>query len=240
MKIKYKYNKSPINTANLMVNNYICEQLNDINSKLGKDIIIISKEKKYISFQKRKKYDWIWLVDPINGKEEFIKKTGQFTINIELIYKGSPVFGIVGIPVDNLVYYGCKHIGSFKLNTKKTHINRIEISKLNINDEKLRIVIPYSQIDSLQKNSFIKFLNNPTFQYAENCKGILQVGENNADIFLSKDRTIEWNTCAFHAILKYAGGMMKDYDYGNELVYNKKYLVNPYFVCSGKFTESKN
>ena len=99
-KIEYKDDKSPLTEADLISNKIICDYLSKSN------IPIISEENKKINYEIRKEYDLCFLVDPIDGTKEFIKKNGQFTTNIGLINKGKPIYGFVGIPVENKIYFG--------------------------------------------------------------------------------------------------------------------------------------
>ena len=89
----------------------------------------------------------------------------------------------------------------------------------------------------MDENNFIKFLKNPIINSYSNNLGVLHIVESQTDIFLGKHRINEWSICACHAILKYAGGNIKDYDLGDELEYNSKYLVHFNYVCYSKFKE---
>ena len=125
--IEYKNDKSPLTNADIECNNYICNNLRKLNDELKMDILIISEENKNLEYEKRKNYDWVWLVDPLDGTKEFMKKNGQFTVNIGLCYKQEVIFGIVGIPVKGDIYYGIKDIGSYKYSNNI--INKIKINK---------------------------------------------------------------------------------------------------------------
>ena len=231
--ITYKQDDSPLTIADLKVNKYICNQLKLLSKQYKQDILIISEENKNLSFDERHKYDWVWLVDPIDGTKEFIKKNGQFTVNIGLCYKGSPVLGVVGIPVERLIYHGCKGFGSFKLDMESNISNKISVSRFNLSDENLRLVCSSSHMnDSTER--YVKQFKAPVLKSAGSSIKLLRVAEGDADIYPRIAPTSEWDTCASHAVLIYAGGKIFQYENDKEVTYNKENLLNPYFVCMGK------
>jgi len=231
--IMYKDDNSPLTIADLTVNKYICTQLESLSNQYKHHIIIISEENKNLSYQERKLYDWAWLVDPIDGTKEFIKKNGQFTVNIGLCYKGSPVLGVVGIPVDNLIYIGCKGFGSSKLNTKTGNLKEISVSRFNLSDEHIRIVCSSSHMNE-DTEKYVNQFKNPILKSAGSSIKLLRVAEGEADIYPRIAPTSEWDTCASHAVLIYAGGKIFQYNNEKEVTYNKENLLNPYFVCMGQ------
>jgi 3'(2'), 5'-bisphosphate nucleotidase len=178
-------------------------------------MLIISEENKRIDYNIRQKYQMCWLIDPIDGTKEFVKKNGQFTINIGLCDKGVPIFGIVSIPVTGEIYYGISGIGSFKIH------NNVKTKLQILNDV---------------TKEFLKLFENPNIIQAGSSIKLLLIAEGKADIYPRLGPTSEWDTCAAHAIVKYAGG--KVFKYKNidlqllteELVYNKKNIINPYFI----------
>ena len=93
---------SPLTIADKKANDYICQELRG----LYPDIPIISEENKNDDWEVRRKYTWVWLVDPLDGTKEFIKRNGEFTVNIGLVYGGQPVAGFVGIPAQGVIYWG--------------------------------------------------------------------------------------------------------------------------------------
>lgn len=224
-----KTDQTPLTIADIEINNKICKYLMEINKKINIDILIISEENKNKSYEERKKYEWCWLVDPIDGTKEFIQKNGQFTVNIGLVHFGIPVFGIVSVPVTGEIYYGAKDLGSFKLSKDKLSkliVNKNEITKIkivisnsHINDETYKYIEQFDSYELIRLGSSLK---------------ILWISENKADIYPRIGYTSEWDTCASHAVLKYAGGKMIQYDNGEELSYNKEYLLNPYFIAKDK------
>ena len=230
---EFKDDNSPLTLADTECNKYICEYLSKY-----KHTLIISEENKSLDFNFRKKYDYCWLIDPIDGTKEFIKKNGQFTINIGLSYKGTPVYGIVSIPVTGEIYYGCKDLGSYKI--KNNEKIKLEIKKnKDYLQEKLNIVASVSHLNDETKK-FISLFKKPNIIGSGSSIKLLLIAEGKADIYPRLGLTSEWDTCAAHAIVKYAGGnvilansIKSIYDLtrdNKELSYNKEDILNPYFI----------
>ena len=237
---KVEAGNSPLTIADKKANDFICQELRG----LYPDIPIISEENKNDDWEVRRKYTWVWLVDPLDGTKEFIKRNGEFTVNIGLAYGGQPVAGFVGIPAQGLVYWGSeegngawkKKIGEYNsakyvdlleggIESKKKGITRIVASRSHM-DEKTEGFI--------KKNYVEKGMEVDLLNVGSSLK-ILWIAENKADVYPRLAPTMEWDTCAAHAILRACGGKLVIYyeeHKGEELVYNKKDLLNPYFIGS--------
>ncbi len=234
--VEYKQDESPLTIADTKCNKHICDYLSKYPN-----ILIISEENKTVDYEVRKKYDYCWLIDPIDGTKEFIKKNGQFTINIGLSYQGTPVFGIVSIPVTGEIYYGAKNFGSFKIDSNQKK-KKLEISTItDYTVSKLNIVASGSHLNDETKE-LIQLFDNPELVSSGSSIKLLLVAEGKADIYPRLGPTSEWDTCAAHAVVKYAGGtvtMVKKNDIQclsdfkkerKELMYNKPDILNPYFI----------
>jgi 3'(2'), 5'-bisphosphate nucleotidase len=233
---KVEAGNSPLTIADKKANDFICQELRG----LYPDIPIISEENKNDDWEVRKKYTWVWLVDPLDGTKEFIKRNGEFTVNIGLAYLGQPVAGFVGVPAHGLVYWGgvggawkkeigggCKTIDLVEVITlrKKGRITRIVASRSHM-DEKTE--------EFIKKNYVEKGMEVDLLNVGSSLK-ILWIAENKADVYPRLAPTMEWDTCAAHAILRACGGKLIIYheEHKNEeLVYNKKDLLNPHFIGS--------
>ena len=126
--VDYKEDESPLTIADKSCNVLICFYLEKLNKQLvdeqkvnTDDIVIISEENKNLEYEFRKNKTWCWLVDPVDGTKEFVKKNGQFTVNIGLVENGVPVFGIVSIPVSGEIYYGVKGLGAVSYTHLRAH-----------------------------------------------------------------------------------------------------------------------
>ena len=233
--IDYKDDESPLTMADKICNEHICNYLNLFKKQLvGENIIkedemtIISEENKNDDYEIRRNCKWCWLVDPVDGTKEFVKKNGQFTVNIGLAENGVPVFGIVSIPVSGEIYYGVKELGSYKLIDNK-------IIPLNINLEKdfrkkgVKIIASSSHLNE-ETQKYINMYDSPEIINVGSSIKLLWIAENKADIYPRLAPTSEWDTCAAHAVVKYAGGEVVDQKTDEELIYNKENLLNPHFI----------
>ena len=229
---------SPLTIADKKANDFICQELRG----LYPDIPIISEENKNDNWEIRRKYTWVWLVDPLDGTKEFIKRNGEFTVNIGLVYGGEPVAGFVGVPAQGLIYWGGvggggawkKEIG--KYNSAK-YVDLLEGGAELKKKRITRIVASRSHMDSktddfIKKNYVEKGCVVDLINVGSSLK-ILWIAENRADVYPRLAPTMEWDTCAAHAILRACRGVLEivngDVD-GEELSYNKSNLLNPYFI----------
>lgn len=219
-----KEDESPLTLADKECNDHICNYLKNIKINNSG---IISEEIKNDTYDKRRNLEWTWLIDPLDGTKEFVKKNGQFTVNIGLCQNGTPVFGIVSIPVTGEIYYGIKDVGSFKLVDDK--VIKLQIKEKDLSKEGLKIVASASHLNEETKK-YINKLKNPVIVNTGSSIKLLWVAENKADIYPRIAPTSEWDTCAAHAVVKYAGGKVLQYDTNNEVIYNKENLLNPYFI----------
>jgi 3'(2'), 5'-bisphosphate nucleotidase len=242
---KVEAGNSPLTIADKKANDFICQELRG----LYPDIPIISEENKNDDWEVRGKYTWVWLVDPLDGTKEFIKRNGEFTVNIGLAYMGEPVAGFVGVPAQGLIYWGgggCgggsgsgawkKEIGGGGGAGGKI-IDLIEKNTLRKKGDITRIVASRSHMDQkteefIKKNYVEKGVKVELLNVGSSLK-ILWIAENWADVYPRLAPTMEWDTCAAHAILRACGGKLVIYHEehkGEELVYNKKDLLNPHFI----------
>lgn len=233
--VDYKDDESPLTIADKSCNNLICFYLEKLNNKLVNkqnintdDIVIISEENKNLEYKVRKNKTWCWLVDPVDGTKEFVKRNGQFTVNIGLVENGVPIFGIVSIPVSGEIYYGVKGIGSFKLHDNITTRLTVEEMK-DFTKPKCRIVASASHLNK-ETQDFIDKFEEPIIISTGSSIKLLFIAEDKADVYPRIAPTSEWDTCAAHAVVKYAGGKVLDNITLKELQYNNKDLLNPYFI----------
>jgi 3'(2'), 5'-bisphosphate nucleotidase len=239
---------SPLTIADKKANDFICREL----TGLYPDIPIISEENKNDAWEVRKKYTWVWLVDPLDGTKEFIKRNGEFTVNIGLAYFGEPVAGFVGVPAQGMIYWGGCGGGAWKkeIGENGKIIDLVEENTLRKRGSVVRIVASRSHMDQktdgfIQKNYIDKGLKIDLLNVGSSLK-ILWIAENRADIYPRLAPTMEWDTCAAHAILNACGGILEIFDgvgqgdrVGAELSYNKSNLLNPYFIGRVKILSEK-
>lgn len=225
--IEYKDDLSPLTSADKASHNIITSELSSTN------IPILSEEGKHTDFQIRKHWKQFWLIDPIDGTKEFIKKNGDFTINIALIENQKPIVGVIYVPARNILYYASKETGSVKF-TNITNQN-IDFSKgirLPEKQSTKNIVVASRSHMNQQTQDFIDGLslgNNYELTSVGSSLKFCILAEGNATHYPRLGPTMEWDTAAGHAIALFAGCTVKQIN-GSELVYNKEELLNPHFI----------
>jgi 3'(2'), 5'-bisphosphate nucleotidase len=240
--VEIKNDKSPLTKADKMCNEHIVSFIKKNFS--DHNIAIISEENpEDHTYESRRQFEYCWLIDPIDGTKEFIKRNGQFTINVGLVRNGTPIFGIVSIPVFNQIYYGCEGLGSFKFCHKEKNIKKLHIdSSKDFSSTNVRIVASSSHLNQDTEN-FIKLFKEPCVVNSGSSIKLLYIADDQADIYPRLGPTSEWDTCAAHAVVKFAGGHVLKVDANSvqklsdinadkltELSYNKENLLNSYFI----------
>ena len=227
----YKDDESPLTKADLASHKIITDSI----KKITPDIPILSEEE-FIDWKIRKKWKKYWLIDPLDGTKEFIKKNDEFTVNIALIENNRPILGVIYTPALNELFYSIKNFGSYKILTKKKLNTLKEAKRISINKKKsnkIKIVGSrshsnpildkwvnknFNEFDILQKGSSLKFC---------------LIAEGSADIYPRFGPTSEWDIAAGHIILEEAGGKLKSIE-NKEILYNEKEnILNPDFFAYG-------
>ena len=229
--IAKKEDNSPLTEADLASHSLISLALN----KLTPNIPILSEESAEIDFQTRQQWKQYWLIDPLDGTREFIKRNGEFTVNIALINQHLPVLGVVYAPASEIIYFATKSYGAYK-QVKFSEVCKIVAKKSNLKN----IVIAGSRSHINKKmEDFLINIGNRSGKSPEliNLGSSLKtclVAEGVVDLYPRLGPTSEWDTAAAHCILLEAGGDVVDIS-GSRLLYNnKKSLLNPDFFAQGK------
>lgn len=254
-KVEYKEDESPLTAADKAAHEIIVQVLEETPYP------VLSEESVTIAYSDRKDWESYWLVDPLDGTKEFIKRNGEFTVNIALIENGIPMQGIVYVPVTRTLYFGDRN-GAYKavqgeqfqaledLLEKLPEVGnfqRLEISGLP--EHPLRIVASKSH-DNEETRQFIAALEKKYGAIEAVSRGsslkLCMVAEGSADIYPRIAPTMEWDTAAAHAVVNAAGGKVFKFDSEvaaagficsndriEELSYNKENLLNPFFVVTG-------
>lgn len=226
IEIQKKGDDSPLTLADQKANEIIIAGL----EKLTLQFPIISEEKKLVSYETRSAYEHYWLVDPLDGTKEFIKRNGEFTVNIALIKGDKPVFGIISVPVQDKVYYAIKNKGAFRVENGET--TRLKASSYKMTDKGLRVVTSRSHLNDATKN-YVAQMDEPQFVPMGSSLKFLVVAEGKADVYPRYGLCMEWDTGAAQIILEEAGGSVLHVDTNKPLVYNKENLLNPFFIANG-------
>ena len=204
-------------------------------------IPILSEEGKEIPFEERAKWPELWIVDPLDGTKEFIKKNGEFTVNIALVRAGVPVLGVIYLPAKQIIYMGVDGVGAFKAEVKNPEtiyiVDEVMGAAIRIPQAQERdnlIVVASRSHLSPETETYIAKLKEEGKEIDMISSGssikICLVAEGAADVYPRFAPTMEWDTAAGHAIARAAGREIYQADETSPLVYNKENLLNPWFV----------
>ncbi len=227
--VKSKEDNSPLTIADINSNKIIINKLKKIELKIP-----ILSEESLVDWSIRKTWDKYWLIDPLDGTKEFINRNGEFTVNIALIEKNHPIFGVIYAPVKSLLYYAIKNNGAFKTNTS-SKINNLNQFKIIKNNKKKNDTIRVIGSRSHSNIEFTKWLENNLDNYelvkAGSSLKFCLLADGGADIYPRLGPTSEWDIAAGHIILEEAGGSIQDIN-KNKILYNtKENVINPYFIA---------
>ena len=195
---------------------------------------VLSEEGKHLSYDERKYWKRFWLVDPLDGTKEFIKRNGEFTVNIALVENGIPVIGVIYVPVMDILYIGSED-GAFKYDAYAAGGSRKEALPLPKGNRSYSVVGSRSHMSKETE----AFFEEKKKEYGE--VEVLAVGsslkfclvaEGKADVYPRYAPTMEWDTGAGHAIILAAGFNVTKFNSTEPLVYNKEDLLNPWFLVS--------
>jgi 3'(2'), 5'-bisphosphate nucleotidase len=244
MEVTYKSDNSPLTLADRRAHGIIHKALKTLG------LPVLSEEGRSIAYAQRQKWKTFWLVDPLDGTKEFIKRNGEFTVNIALIHKGAPVLGVVYVPVKDKLYFASKDHGAFKFDDYSKSGNRLieEITEDKLQklcaaaarlpkphpDKKIFVVVGSRSHGSAELEVYIRKLKkihpNLKFISAGSSLKLCLVAEGKADEYPRLGPTMEWDTAAGQAIAECAGAVVLDYDNRQRLRYNKPDLLNPWFI----------
>ena len=222
-KVECKQDSSPLTQADKKANDIIEDGLNQLSANLP----ILSEEGKEIPYEDRKYWEYFWLVDPLDGTKEFVKKNGEFTVNIALIHKDTPVLGVVYAPALNQIYWAKRNEGAFKDGQRlplKTEQER----------ETYKIIASRSHMTN-ETTVFISEIKTDKTKELVSIGSSLKiclVAEGEADIYPRLGPTMEWDTAAAHAIALEANMYLRQYKDGkySKCLYNKESLLNESFI----------
>ncbi len=234
--VELKADNSPLTLADKAAHNIIEQYL------IKTEIPVLSEEGTHDSFETRKLWNKMWVVDPLDGTKEFVKRTGEFTVNIALIEDGYPVLGVVFVPALGDLYYGEVNNGASKVKIPKDW-REISFQSKWLSDS---IQLPVSSDkDKLVIVASVSHLSEETKVFAERLKEkygdteflsfgsslkICKVAEGSADVYPRLGPTMEWDTAAGQAIAELAGIHFINWDDQERFVYNKENLLNSWFV----------
>jgi len=219
--VSYKEDKSPLTIADQQANDIIESYL------LKTNIPILSEEGKLTDYKDRKNWKLLWIVDPLDGTKEFVKRNGEFTVNIALVKNGKPILGVIFVPVKGWLYYASSNGSYREIDEKKV---KLPLENKSIN---FKVVGSRSHQSPETKEYFDdirKRKKNVEIVSMGSSIKICLVAEGSADVYPRFAPTMEWDTAAGHAIAKYAGKKLIDFKTKQEMIYNRERLTNNWFI----------
>lgn len=228
--VEEKEDKSPLTDADLASHNLILQRL----SELTPDIPVLSEESAKLPFEERAAWQTYWLVDPLDGTREFVKRNGEFTVNIALIHQHRSIIGVINVPVLDVDYYAWEKGGCYKAEKKgvaeKIFVKKLDGSRLSVagsrshGSEMMQKYMEKLGADSSGEMEMLSMGSSLKF---------CLVAEGRADLYPRLGLTSEWDTAAAHCIVEQAGGYITKTDM-TPLKYNTKdSLLNPFFFVFG-------
>ena len=233
--VETKEDASPLTVADQRAHNIILEFLEKTA------LPVLSEEGQHTPYTERNSWNKFWLVDPLDGTKEFIKRNGEFTVNIALVEEGKALFGVVYAPVIRELYVGIPGRGAFRCSIEKNFTQPIDyllqfsesLPLEGTAEEGFKVVASRSHYNE-DTRKFVESLDSGGKEIRLISKGsslkLCLVAAGEADIYPRLGPTMEWDTAAAHAVVKASGKNVYRVDNGEELLYNKPNLLNPYFV----------
>ena len=231
--IEIKGDNSPLTKADTASHNVIMSFLSKT------EIPVLSEEGRDISYQERKDWEQLWIVDPIDGTKEFIKRNGEFTVNIALIENQKPLLGVIFVPVTGELYFSTKEMGAFKV---KVDLENFDVEALISNGNKLPLqredktftVVASRSHMSLETETYVQEMRDLHGNVNLISKGsslkLCMVAEGTADCYPRFAPTMEWDTAAGQAICEHAGFQVIDWVSKEIMLYNRESLLNNWFL----------
>ncbi len=225
--VEAKPDSSPLTEADLASHKLIFEKLTELTPELP----ILSEESATIAWSKRREWQTYWLIDPLDGTKEFLKRNGEFTVNIALIHQNQPILGVVYAPVLDLLYFASIEIGAYKQDADN-EVVPIKVAG-GVGNRPMKVMGSRSH-QTEEFTDYLKQFDSIELVSMGSSLKLCYVAEGKADIYPRLGPTSEWDTAAAHAIVKFAGGDCLNFETNKELTYNTKdSLLNPYFIVTG-------
>jgi 3'(2'), 5'-bisphosphate nucleotidase len=244
--IEKKADNSPLTIADRKAHDVIASMLRDTPYPL------LSEEGQHMDYTVRGGWDTLWIVDPLDGTKEFVKRNGEFTVNIALVTGGVPTLGVVYLPVKSELYFGASSIGAYKLSGVTAideHATLGELTEASVSlprkEEREKFVVVASRSHlSPETEQFIDELRREYGDVELISSGssikICLVAEGKADVYPRFAPTMEWDTAAGDAVARAAGMSVCHSDRITPLTYNKEDLHNPWFIVENRETSKSN
>ena len=231
--VEFKEDDSPLTLADNKSHDTICSALALFQ------IPFLSEEGRNISYDERKDWEYLWVIDPLDGTKEFIKKNGEFTVNIALVKNKKPIIGVIYCPSSKDLYFSLVDYGAYKINFQNHFENLNHLisvaNKLPLKTDRQNFVVVGSRSHmSKETEEFFQKKKKENDQVEILAVGsslkICMVAEGSADVYPRYAPTMEWDTGAGDAICRMAGFQVLQYQSNKPVEYNKEDLLNPWFL----------
>jgi 3'(2'), 5'-bisphosphate nucleotidase len=224
-RVGVKEDHSPLTAADLASHHCLVEGLQALRPLHP----VLSEESSSLPFDERSQWETFWLIDPLDGTKEFIKRNGEFTVNIALIHRNEPVLGVVYAPAKDVCYFASEGCGAFK------QVGEAEPETIRVcpNAPATVRVVGSRSHGAAALDIYLSRLGEHGLVSIGSSLKFCLVAEGSADLYPRIGLTSEWDTAAAHCIVKEAGGEVVDLS-GKPLLYNtKESILNPYFLVYG-------
>jgi 3'(2'), 5'-bisphosphate nucleotidase len=223
-----KGDDSPLTAADLAANKLLVSRLQELTPAIP----ILSEESRQAPWSERKHWQDCWVVDPLDGTKEFLKRNDEFTVNVALVRDHKPVLGVVYAPALQRWYYASSDDGAWRQDGKKAPA-RIEVRE-KIADRPWQVVGSRSH-NTPEVDAFIERLGEAELLAMGSSLKLCLVADGSADLYPRLGPTSEWDTCAAQAVVEQAGGQVLEADTGKPLSYNaRESILNPHFIVCGR------
>jgi len=240
-RVEYKDDLSPLTLADKKAHEIILDRLSPLR------LPVLSEEGASIPYSERKNWKDYWLVDPLDGTKDFVKRNGDFTVNIAYIRDRSPLAGIIYAPVKDLLYYGVAGRGAFRVEGASVVLQHFDsMKKLADLSRALPLpgmpgsftIVATKSHRNPETDAYIKEVSKEksgvTYLEVGSSLKFCSMAEGSAQLYPRLGPTMEWDTAAGHAIASIAGCSVREMKTGTELSYNKQDLLNPWFLVERK------
>ncbi len=219
----FKPGGSPLTRADMASHHLILAGLQALTPALP----VLSEESAALPYDERRHWRAYWLVDPLDGTKEFLKRNGEFTVNIAFVEQGEPVLGVIYAPALDLTYFASRSEGAFR---QSPDGNPVAIAVQNHRDAKLKVVASRSHLGNGLEGGLERLGEHEYVKMGSSLK-FCAVADGTAHLYIRRGPTMEWDTAAGQCIVEAAGGMVTDLQ-GKTLSYNKPNLLNPAFLAT--------
>ncbi|MGB3081018.1 MAG: 3'(2'),5'-bisphosphate nucleotidase CysQ [Saprospiraceae bacterium] len=229
-----KADHSPLTAADKRSNEIIVQRL----AELYPGVPVLSEESKQVEYAQRKGYGKYFLVDPLDGTKEFIKRNGEFTINIAYMDGHHPVGGFVYVPFTGLAYMAEKNNGAYRIKASNEK-TELRTRPFYLMDKGIKVVASRSHRDP-RTEKIISQLHSPEIISVGSSLKFLLIADGEAHFYPRYGPTMEWDTAAAQCVLEEAGGSVIDAESLTPLMYNKEDLLNPHFIAMGSLLDPES